>query len=289
VSLPFFKMTGSGNDFVFLDGRISSASDWPAPEIAAICDRRTGVGGDGLVVATPEGPDGVRMVYFNADGSRAGMCGNAALCTTRLAARLEMAPASGMLLHSDTGILRTRCVGPSWGAELLLPDFGLAEPVGLPLRAGERWMALVTVGVPHLIILVDDLGAVNVAARGRELRGHPAFAPAGLNVNFVGPATRGEDARWGLRTYERGVEAETLACGTGTVGAAFALADRGLDGLPVRIASWGGNIYSVAGQVLARSAYEPWLCGEGRLVFEGIWPGRDQVSHNASSPTTSIS
>ena len=274
MSLAFYKMTGSGNDFVFLDGRFSPASEWSAADIAAICDRRTGVGGDGLVVATPEGPDGVRMVYFNSDGSRAGMCGNAALCTTRLAVRLGMAQGSGMLLHSDTGILRTRCVGPSWGAELLLPDFGLPEPIDLPLLAGERWVARCVVGVPHLIILVDDLASVEVVARGRELRHHPVFAPGGLNVNFVGMDARGGDTTWGLRTYERGVEDETLACGTGTVGAAFALASRKLDVLPVRIASWGGNVYSVAGQIEGGSAHEPWLCGEGRLVFEGIWPSR---------------
>ena len=274
MSLAFYKMTGSGNDFVFLDGRSASVSDWSAADIAGICDRRTGVGGDGLVLATPEGSDGVRMVYFNADGSRAGMCGNAALCTTRLAAWLGLAPESGMVLHSDTGVLRTRCVGPGWGAELLLPDFALPEPVDLPLLAGERWMTRCTVGVPHLVILVEDLATVDVVGRGRELMRHSAFAPEGLNVNFLGPNTRSPEAKWGLRTYERGVEDETLACGTGTVGAAFALAARGLDGLPVRIASWGGNVYSVAGQIDGKSAHAPWLCGEGRLVFEGTWPDR---------------
>ncbi|HEV8195914.1 MAG TPA: diaminopimelate epimerase [Gemmatimonadales bacterium] len=281
MTVSFYKMTGSGNDFVFLDGRTHAVADWSASDIAAICDRRTGVGGDGLVVATPEGADGVRMVYFNADGSRAGMCGNAALCTTRLAARLGIAPGSGMQLHSDTGILRTRCVGPGWGAELLLPDFSLPEPVTLPLAAHERWMVLCTVGVPHLIVLVDDLAAVDVIGRGKELRRDPTFAPGGLNVNFVGPNARTGDAAWGLRTYERGVEDETLACGTGTVGAAFALAMRGHAVLPVRIASWGGNLYSVAGRLEGTMAREPWLCGEGRLVFEGTWPGTDPVSHIA--------
>lgn len=279
MSLTFYKMTGSGNDFVFLDGRTSTVADWSIADIAAICDRRTGIGGDGLVIATPEGPDGVRMVYFNADGSRAGMCGNAALCTTRLAARLGLAPGAGMLLHSDTGILRTRCVGPAWSAELLLPDFPVPKAVDVPLLPGERWAVRCTVGVPHLIILVDDLAAVPLVARGRELRHYAAFAPEGLNVNFVGPENRGRDAKWALRTYERGVEDETLACGTGTVGAAFALAGHGLDSLPIRIASWGGNVYSVAGQIEGAAAHEPWLCGEGRLVFEGHWPGTPQVSH----------
>lgn len=270
-ALPFFKMTGSGNDFVFLDGRSTPADAWSTESIRTLCDRRTGVGGDGLVVLTPEGEAGARMVYFNADGSRAGMCGNAALCSTRLAARLGLAPEAGMALHTDTGVLKTRCVGPGWSAELLLPDFALPEEVRLPRLASELWMDLCTVGVPHLIVGVEDVTTVDVENRGRALRKDPTFAPAGLNVNFVGPALGDDlDAAWRLRTFERGVEAETLACGTGTVGAAVALAARGLAQLPVRIASWGGNVFSVAATIEAGTAREPWLCGEGRLVFEGV-------------------
>lgn len=271
MSTAFFKMTGSGNDFVFLDGRVHAEADWRVERIAAICDRRTGVGGDGLVFVSPEAGGAARMVYFNADGSRAGMCGNAALCSTRLAARLGIAPAEGMRLHTDTGVLDTRCVGPAWAAEIRLTDFRLPEPVDLPLSAGERWMARCQVGVPHLVIRVDNLAAVDVQARGRELRFHPAFAPGGLNVNFIGTTEAGSEAPWRLRTYERGVEGETLACGTGTVGAAFALAGLGECSLPVRIASWGGNIFSVAGDRGEGLARSPWLCGEGKLVFEGIY------------------
>jgi diaminopimelate epimerase len=266
----FYKMTGSGNDFVFVDGRVRPVESWPAEAVRAVCDRRGGVGGDGVVVLTPDGEATARMVYFNADGSRAGMCGNAALCSTRLAARLGMAPAAGMRLLTDTGILSTRCVGPGWAAELLLPDFDLPEETGLPLEPGERWMVRCRVGVPHLIILVDQVGAVDVTARGRALRQHPVFAPEGLNVNFVSAESGAGDHAWRLRTYERGVEAETLACGTGTVGAAFALAARNLANLPIRIASWGGTVFSVAGRIEGKLGVAPWLCGEGRLVFEGI-------------------
>jgi diaminopimelate epimerase len=268
-ALRFYKMTGSGNDFVFLDGRTAPAEASSVPMIRALCDRRAGIGGDGLVVLSPE-PDGARMVYFNADGSRAGMCGNAALCSTRLAARLGMAPETGMRLHTDTGILDTKCVGPGWSAELRLTDFPVPEPVDLPLLPGERWMVRCTVGVPHLILLVDDIAAVDVVGRGGALRRDPLFAPGGLNVNFVGRVPTGLDPPWRLRTYERGVEGETLACGTGTVGAAAALASLGLADLPVRIGSWGGNTFSVAGRLEEELVVEPWLCGEGRLVFEGV-------------------
>ena len=267
--MRFYKMTGSGNDFVMLDGREHLPDQWPGTRMQEVCDRRTGVGADGVVFVFPEGEAAARMIYFNADGSRAGMCGNAALCSTRLAARLGLAPETGMLLHTDTGVLKTRCVGPGWAAELQLVDFALPDPVGLALRPGEGWMVHCVVGVPHLIVLVDDLASVDVASRGRALREDAMFAPGGLNVNFVGRAAPGSEADWRLRTYERGVEAETLACGTGTVGAAFALAARGLAELPVRIQSWGGNVFSVAGRLDGAWVREPWLCGEGRLVFEG--------------------
>lgn len=267
----FFKMTGSGNDFVFLDGRSAPEGAWSTASIRTLCDRRTGIGGDGLVVLSPEGELGARMVYFNADGSRGGMCGNAALCSTRLAARLGIAQAEGMELHTDTGILKTRCVGPGWAAELLLPDFDVPEEQTLPLDSGELWMARCTVGVPHLVVLVQDIAAVDVEGRGGVLRRDRAFGPDGVNVNFIGRTERpGNAAEWRLRTFERGVEAETLACGTGTVGAAAALAARGLTELPVRIASWGGKVLAVAGHIDGGSVREPWLCGEGRLVFEGV-------------------
>jgi diaminopimelate epimerase len=269
TGIPFYKMTGSGNDFVFVDGGRFPVESWSTDAIRRICDRRGGVGGDGLVVLTPEGADAARMVYFNADGSRAGMCGNAALCSTRLAARLGMAPESGMALYTDTGLVRSRCVGPGWAAEILLPDFPLPVEVKLPPAPGEGWMARVTVGVPHLVILTDDLAAAPVERRGKELRNHPDFAPEGVNVNFVGRAGTGSAGAWRMRTYERGVEGETLACGTGSVAAAFALAARGLDRLPLRIVSWGGNPFSVSGRLEEGRAAEPWLCGEGRLVFEG--------------------
>ncbi len=267
----FYKMSGSGNDFVFLDGREHRPEDWPPDRIRSICDRRAGVGGDGLVFLTPAGAGAVRMLYFNADGSHARMCGNAALCSTRLAARLGLAPEVGMRLETDTGTLETRCVGPGWAAELRLPDFGApADVAEVPPAQGERRMAKATVGVPHLVVLVDDIELADVEGRGRELRTHAAFAPAGVNVNFVGRAPQGADVRWRMRTYERGVEGETLACGTGAVAVAAALAQWALERLPARIASWGGNVFSVAGTPDGPLVREPWLCGEGRLVFTGV-------------------
>jgi diaminopimelate epimerase len=269
---PFFKMTGSGNDFVMVDGRVSPAERWTPDRIAAACDRRGGVGADGLVTLMPE-PDGVRMIYWNADGSRAAMCGNAALCSTRLAARLAMAPASGMRLLTDAGVVESRSVGAGELAEIRLPDCQVPIPVPtVALEAGERACWLGTVGVPHLVVLVADATALEVERRGRELRYHAAGGVEGANANFVA-APRASGAPWLIRTFERGVEGETLACGTGTVAAALALAAHCGLALPLEFRSWGGETLTVRARVADGRAVDVWLGGEGRLVFTGVWEG----------------
>ncbi|MFN2317115.1 MAG: diaminopimelate epimerase [Gemmatimonadales bacterium] len=274
MGTPFFKMTGSGNDFVFVDGRVAPLAAWPGDRIAAACHRRNGVGADGLVLLEPEGENVVRMHYFNADGGRAALCGNASLCSTRLAVRLGMAEPKGMTLRTDAGDLQTRCVGPGHMAELRFPAFPVPPGVELDWVAGESGRAwLGDIGVPHLIILVEDLAAVDVAARGRELRFAPQFAPGGTNVNFVG-VTRGPGGpAWRIRTYERGIEGETMACGTGTICAAFALASQGLVELPVRMTTASGSELAVAGRIEGNLSEDVWLCGEGRLVFTGELDG----------------
>jgi len=269
VTTRFYKMTGSGNDFVMLDGRETSPAEWPAERVRAICDRRDGVGADGLVILTPEGPGTVRMTFWNCDGSPANMCGNAALCSTRLSAHLGMAPAEGMTLATGAGPFPTRCVGDGNQAELNLPDFDLPAPVaGMAPASGERWIRKAVVGVEHLVTLVDDIEGFDLPSRGRALRFDPAIAPKGANANFVaGPASPG--GPWRIRTYERGVEGETLACGTGTVAAAVALAADGALELPQTFASRSGRQLTVRARIEGGRATEVWLRGEGRLVFEG--------------------
>jgi diaminopimelate epimerase len=268
-----YKMTGSGNDFVMLDGRFTSPERWPATRVAAICDRRSGVGGDGLVILTPDVPGRVRMTYWNSDGSRAAMCGNAALCSTRLAVYLELAEPGDLCLLTEAGVVPGRCDGTGDQAEIRLPDVEIPVGVdGLPTAADERWLCFGTVGVPHLVVRVDDLEAVDLPRRGRALRFDPATGPEGANVNFVAPGVaRGEP--WRIRTYERGVEGETLACGTGTVAAAIALAARGEAQLPLRFHSRGGPELLVRAEVNGALAHEIWLGGQGRLLFRGVWEG----------------
>jgi diaminopimelate epimerase len=271
-------MTGSGNDFVMIDGRTSDPAEWSRDAIARICDRRNGVGGDGLVFVAPAGQDAVRMTYFNSDGSPAPMCGNAALCSTRLACRLEMADPAGMTLVTDAATFSTRCVGPGHMAELHLPDATVPAVIEVELEPGEQWIRLGTVGVPHVIVLVDDVASVEVDRRGRALRFHPACGPGGANVNFLsrsssstGTSSDPTTPVWVIRTYERGIEAETLACGTGTVVGALALAAAGLAQLPLPVRSASGKALSVTARLDGMTGRDVWLSGEGRVVARGVW------------------
>jgi diaminopimelate epimerase len=203
------------------------------------------------------------------------MCGNAALCSTRLSVYLELAAPGDLRLLTDAGVVQARCSDVGDQAEIRLPDFDLnqgASPTvcGLELAPGERWMAFATVGVPHLVIRVDDVEAVDLLGRGRSLRYDPRVGAAGANVNFVGaPAVPGEP--WLIRTYERGVEGETLACGTGTVAAGVALAAKGEATLPVRFRSRGGEELLVRASLQGSRASEVWLGGQGKLVFRAVW------------------
>ncbi len=270
---PFYKMSGSGNDFVVLDGRSTEPDRWPPARVRAVCDRRSGIGADGLVILTPSTPGTVRMAYWNSDGSPGAMCGNAALCIGRLAVQLEMVPPGEFCLLTDAGAVRVRSSSSGDAAEINLPDFETPrEFLGAPRGAGERRMAAAAVGVPHLVILVDDIEAVDVATRGRLLRFDPALGPEGANVNFVSPSADA-GGPWLIRTYERGVEGETLACGTGTVAAAAALVCWGKARFPLRFRSRGGPELAVRAELAGGQLTSAWLGGQGRLLFQGAWEG----------------
>ncbi len=270
VGLPLYKMTGSGNDFVMVDGRVSTPEDWSAEDMQAACARGTGVGADGVVFVTPGShPGAVRMIYFNADGSRAAMCGNAALCSTTLAAHLGLGAGEGMDLETDAGTYQSRTAGLGRSELHLAPVRPPEALPGLPLAPGEQRAALMRVGVPHVVIVVDDVDRVALATRGRTVRFHPAVGPEGANVNFV--STGSKPYEWRMRTYERGVEGETLACGTGSVGAACALHEWGLARLPVHIVTRTGMLLEIKATKAAGGSYEGvWLSGEGRMVFKAV-------------------
>jgi diaminopimelate epimerase len=260
----FLKLSGSGNDFVFVDARQQAAGALTSPEVVdAICRRGTGIGADGVVFIEPSSRADVRMIYLNADGSRADLCGNATLCTARVARELGIVRGGDFLIETDVGALKARFVGEAPEIDLL-PVSEVRLDAGLPLVAGEERMGYAVAGVPHLVIMVSDLDAVDVVGRGRPLRRHTSLKH-GANVNFV---RRDPDGRFSYRTYERGVEAETLACGTGAVAIAVLLTDWGLASGSVRLCTRSGRELRVrlSGPPQCRT---PSLSGEARLVYRG--------------------
>ncbi len=272
----FYKMTGSGNDFVMLDGRATKPERWSPRRVRALCDRRTGIGADGLVILTPETSGTVRMSYWNSDGSHGAMCGNAALCSGRLSVELEMVSPGEFCLLTDAGMVRVISQAQHDEAEISLPDVELPRASEIEASSGERWLSFGAVGVPHLIVRVDDVEDADVLGRGARLRSDPRVGPAGANVNFIGQAGDG-DSRWLIRTFERGVEGETLACGTGTVAAALALGSRSEASLPVRFRSRGGPELTVRARLEGSRASDIWLAGQGRLLFRGVWEGQEDA------------
>jgi diaminopimelate epimerase len=252
-----------------VDGRLSRPEDWTEADVRTVCARGTGIGADGVVFVTPSpDPGTVRMVYLNSDGSRPAMCGNAALCTARLASRLGLTGGE-MRIETDAGTYLARGAPDADRAILQFPPVAAAP--GDPQVAscpGERRFAVVAVGVPHLVVLVDDVAAVDLPARGPVLRSSPAVGPDGANVDWVSP---GGKATWRMRTYERGVEAETLACGTGAVAVGTALVGWDLATFPVTLITQSGQQMDVQAQRLPGGQVQGVsLTGEARLVFRGV-------------------
>ncbi len=263
----FYKMSGSGNDFVMIDARSEARGELgQAPAVKRVCARATGVGADGIVFLERSAVADVRLTYLNADGSQADFCGNATLCTTRLAVELGMASADALAIETDAGIIRARIDAGRPEIDLQPVREVVADAPSIPVSAGERRIGFALVGVPHLVVRCDEVATVDVVGRGRPLRSH-ASLERGANVNFV---SRGRDGRWVYRTYERGVENETLACGSGAVATAILLNVWGESGGSVDIETRSGRLLRVRLVGGANGAgWSPSLAGEGRVVFEG--------------------
>jgi diaminopimelate epimerase len=260
----FFKLTGSGNDFLFFDTREDPPGQLLDPSrIRELCARGTGVGADGIVFVERSAHADFAIRYFNADGSLASLCGNASLCATNLAVELGIADAGGLQFETDAGLVTGRVRDGT--PEIDLQPVTRVEPVvSVGYAEGEQRIGYAEAGVPHVVVLCDDVGDVPIETRGYRLRWYEGF-PQGANANFV---SGGDGSGWRLRTFERGVEGETLACGTGAVATGVLLRAWGLTGDTVRIATRSGKVLTVrlSGD---RTRQEVSLAGEGRVVYFG--------------------
>ena len=263
--LEFTKMNGAGNDFVLVDDREERLS-LTRDQVARLCDRQRGVGADGLMLLVPchSGRAEWAWRFFNSDGSDAEMCGDGARCFARFIQRTVGAK-SGVTFETVAGVIRAEFDGDRVTVNLTPPE-GLRMDENVPLAGGPATVHSLNTGVPHAVVFVSDADQAMVRETGREIRFHQHFAPKGTNVNFVQVL---EPGRIRVRTYERGVENETLACGTG-VSAAAMIASR-VHGFksPVRVQVQGGDTLEVSFTPVADGFSEVRLNGPADFVFTG--------------------
>ncbi len=248
--MEFSKLSGSGNDFIIIDnmsGKLD-ADDFRGL-VPKICRRGVSVGADGVIIIEPSERADFRWRFFNSDGSEAEMCGNGGRCAARFAYEKGIAPAT-MAFETLAGLIRAEVKGRlvkvqmtdpfGWVMDERLEDLGIT-------------FCFVNTGVPHVVVFVEDIESVDVEGLGSKIRFHERFSPSGTNVNFA----KVEGDRILIRTYERGVEGETLACGTGSVAAALVAHKKGLVDLPVEVLTRGGEVLKV-------------YLDEGKVFLEGL-------------------
>lgn len=264
MKIPFWKMHGASNDFIVVDDR---AQTFPAHDrrwLERIMSRRTGVGSEGVLLIQPSLRADFRMRFFNPDGGEVDMCGNGARCIARLAHEIGVAPAD-MTFDTEAGPVRAEILGDQVRLHLYEPkDFRMDQRIHVLGHAHPYHF--VNSGVPHVVLEVDDLNHVDVQRLGSAIRYHADFAPKGTNVNFI-QMTGADSLR--VRTYERGVEAETLACGTGIVAAGILAARSGRVRTPVRVTPASGDVLEVNFTPTETGATNVTLYGPAAHVFRG--------------------
>lgn len=265
MKLDFVKMNGAGNDFILIDNRSGTVRLTPA-QVARLCHRQRGIGADGLMLLVPgrQGQAPWAWDFFNSDGSTAEMCGNGARCFARF---IQSLTGTREVIRFETlaGVITARPQGGRVTINLTPPQ-GLC--LGQHVTAGGAQLTVhsLNTGVPHAVIFVPDADQVMVQGLGAELRHHDHFKPRGTNVNFVqilGPG------RIRVRTYERGVEGETLACGTGVTAAALISARVHGFPPPVQVQVQGGDTLEVGWTPAADGFTDVQLNGPADLVFQG--------------------
>ncbi|MDY6987662.1 MAG: diaminopimelate epimerase [Thermodesulfobacteriota bacterium] len=268
TDISFFKMSGSGNDFIIVDNRDRVVGEEGlGPWIASVCRRRHSVGADGVILIERAEKADFKWRYFNADGGEVEMCGNGGRCAARFALLKGIA---GPRLRFETmaGVIQAEVTGERVKLEMPEPS---AAQLDYPLEVEGETLTVssITVGVPHVVTWVEDLEAAPVVRLGRAIRYHEHYLPAGTNANFVQPLGDGTLA---IRTYERGVEDETLACGTGSVASALIAASKGLVTSPGVLHTRGGELLRIYFEDQGHGFGHVFLEGDAKVIYEGrLW------------------
>jgi len=268
MKIPFTKMSGSGNDFILIDHRTPFLDEDRMKDfVQKACRRRVSVGADGLILIERSKKADFKWRFFNSDGGEAEMCGNGGRCVARYASLKGIAGPS-LTFETLAGILSARVDGKRVKLELTKP-IGLKLDEALLVEGKKEVVSSINTGVPHAIIFVEDLEGVDIIKTGRSIRYHTAFGPKGTNADFV---RLEKDSALSVRTYERGVEDETLACGTGFVASALIAAFKGMVKSPVTIRARGGEVLLVHFEIEAGEVKKVFLEGDVHIVYEGeMW------------------
>lgn len=255
MKIEFYKYQGTGNDFIILDNRTGNFTQLSSVEIAFLCDRRFGIGADGLMLLqTREGYD-FEMIYYNADGAEGSMCGNGGRCLVAFAKQMNVIDQSARFLATD-GFHEASITDKNW-VELKMKDVTAVE-----INDGY---SILNTGSPHYIRWENEVENTDVFSEGKRIRYSPPFAKDGINVNFV----QVHSSHLSVRTYERGVEAETLSCGTGVTAAALAASSNITGPQQQKVVTPGGELNVKFNKHSDTSFDNIWLCGPAKFVFSG--------------------
>ena len=264
LMLRFTKMDGAGNDFILIDNRKGDVN-LARGQIAHLCDRHRGIGADGiLLLELPANRADFRMRYFNADGGEAEMCGNGARCFARFANRVAGSE-NKISFETPAGVICAELAGNLVTLRMTEPA-DLRLNVKLSMADENKSVHFINSGVPHVVIPVSKIDDVDVQQNGAAIRHHKMFSPNGANVNFIEKRERNKIA---IRTYERGVENETLACGTGIVASALIFAETEKTSGPIQVIARGGDELQVDFEAVDGGFRNVTLTGPAEFVFEG--------------------
>jgi diaminopimelate epimerase len=261
--ITFSKMTGSGNDFIVIDNRNQSMDGIDLTHfITTVCRRKMSVGADGLILIESSEKADFRWRFYNSDGSRAEMCGNGARCAARYAVVNGIA-GRNLSFETDAGIVSGEVQAERAKVKMPEPaDLRLDVTIALADRSVSA--SSINTGVPHVVIMQDRVEDVDVCGIGRAIRHHEAFAPAGTNVNFICLKGTG---RLAIRTYERGVEDETLACGTGSIASALVASKKLNWTSPIDLATRGGETLTIHFNRSKGGFSNVYLEGDARIIY----------------------
>jgi len=266
--INFYKMSGSGNDFIIIDNRNNIIDENGLSNfIAKVCRRKMAVGADGLILVENTDSADFKWRFFNSDGSVAEMCGNGARCVARFA-YLNDITGSNMSFETLAGLVKAEVIKERVKVKMTDP-LDLKTDDTIELKNGLLSISSVNTGVPHVVIVKDSINDVDIVKIGREIRYHDQFSPAGTNVNFV---CHIKDNTLAIRTYERGVEDETLACGTGAAASAIVMAHKMKLDSPLSVLTRSGGYLNIFFKEKEGQYFDIYLEGDARIIYKAqLW------------------